>query len=77
MRCQVQLNVGYQIFELILKKYAYKKYLRFKNWYQKTDSVLDSEDRKVFDELWERSSKKKTIVKLKELIKLLKDEEWK
>lgn len=46
-----------------LINFASNKYLRFKNWYQKHDSVLDFEDRKVFDESKEISNQKEIIMK--------------
>lgn len=54
------LNIG--ILGSYVKKFIFNKYLRFGNWSQKSDLILNSKDRSTFIEFQEKKSKKREII---------------
>lgn len=78
MKVKIIFKNDSQIFKslvVISKKNISNKYLRFKKWYQKLNSILSSKGRKVCDEFHEKLKNKEITIKLKELIQILTYEE--
>lgn len=54
-----------KLLEINFKIVVFNKYLRFKNWYHKYNSALDSYVAKDVDDIYDKSYKKGIIKKLK------------